>query len=60
MSDIPPAQLTGVTTSGCLEDPSGTPTCSLGTIASGGTGIVFYGLELRNDTSRSFSGFDLT
>ena len=33
---------------------------ALGSIASGGTGIVFYGLELRNDTSRSFSGFDLT
>ncbi len=33
---------------------------ALGSIASGGTGVVFYGLELRNDTSQSFSSFDLT
>ena len=33
---------------------------ALGSIASGGTGIVFYGLELRNDSPNSFSGFDLT
>jgi hypothetical protein len=32
---------------------------ALGSIASGGTGVVFYGLELRNDTSTSYSGFDL-
>ena len=33
---------------------------ALGSIASSGPGIVFYGLELRNDTSSSFTGFDLT
>ena len=27
---------------------------ALGSIASGGTGVVFYGLELRNDRSRCF------
>ncbi len=33
---------------------------ALGSIASGGPGVVFYGLELRNDTSQSFPSFDLT
>lgn len=33
---------------------------ALGSIASSGTGVVFYGLELRNDTSGSFSGLSLT
>jgi hypothetical protein len=32
---------------------------ALGSIASGGPGIVFYGLELLNDTSSSFSAFDM-
>ena len=31
-----------------------------GSIASSATGVVFYGLELRNDSSSSFSGFSLT
>ena len=33
----PPAGLTLVSTSGCAEDPTAVPTCSLGTIAPGGS-----------------------
>ncbi|MEM6588943.1 MAG: autotransporter domain-containing protein [Pseudomonadota bacterium] len=32
-----PAGLTLVSTSGCAEDPNGVPTCSLGSVASGGS-----------------------
>ena len=32
-----PAGVTFVSTSGCAEDPSGVPTCSLGTVVSGGS-----------------------
>jgi uncharacterized repeat protein (TIGR01451 family) len=35
VADSLPAQLTFVSTSGCDNDPSGVPTCSLGTIAAG-------------------------
>ncbi len=34
-----PAAFTLTSTTGCSEDPAGTPTCSLGTIASGGDAI---------------------
>ncbi len=37
MSDILPANLGLVSTSGCAEDPMGVPTCSLGTLANGGS-----------------------
>lgn len=36
-TDTLPAGVTLVATSGCAEDPSGVPTCSLGTIAAGGS-----------------------
>jgi len=32
---------------------------ALGSIASGGTGVVFYGLELQNDTLNSYTGFKM-
>ena len=35
VTDTPPAGVTFVSTSGCLEDPAGTPTCTLGDIAAG-------------------------
>ena len=34
-----PAGVTLVSTSGCVEDPTGVPTCSLGTIAAGDLAI---------------------
>ncbi len=35
VTDILPAGMTFVSTSGCAEDPSGVPTCTLGTVANG-------------------------
>jgi len=35
VTDTLPAEVTLISTTGCAEDPSGAPTCSLGTIASG-------------------------
>lgn len=40
VTDTLPAGVTLVSTSGCTEDPAGVPTCSLGTIASGGSAVV--------------------
>lgn len=37
VTDTLPAGVTLVSTTGCAEDPSGVPDCSLGTIASGGS-----------------------
>ncbi len=37
VTDVLPAGLTLVSTSGCAEDPTGVPTCSLGTITNGQT-----------------------
>ncbi|MEM1248644.1 MAG: hypothetical protein AAGK22_19860 [Acidobacteriota bacterium] len=34
------ASLTFVSSSGCLEDPNGSPTCTVGTVAAGGTAMV--------------------
>ena len=36
VTDTLPAGVTFVATSGCIEDPNGVPTCSLGNIGSGG------------------------
>ena len=36
VTDTLPASFTFVSTSGCVEDPNGVPTCTLGTIAPGG------------------------
>jgi uncharacterized repeat protein (TIGR01451 family) len=36
VTDLLPAGVTLVSTSGCAEDPAGVPVCSLGTIAAGG------------------------
>ncbi|MEM7053547.1 MAG: choice-of-anchor D domain-containing protein [Pseudomonadota bacterium] len=37
VSDTLPSGVTLVSTSGCAQDPSGTPSCDLGTVAAGGT-----------------------
>jgi hypothetical protein len=52
----------GTTTTGGLYSfgSSSADDRALGSIASSATGVVFYGLELRNDSSSSFSGFSLT
>jgi uncharacterized repeat protein (TIGR01451 family) len=45
--DTLPAGVTLVATSGCAEDPTGAPTCSLGPLAAGATAI--YGIEVTVD-----------
>ncbi len=40
ITDSLPAEVTLVSTSGCTEDPSGVPTCSLGTIAAGSSKLI--------------------
>ncbi|WP_395376210.1 hypothetical protein [Marinicella sp. W31] len=37
VTDTLPAGVTFVSTTGCTEDPNGVPTCSLGTVAAGGS-----------------------
>jgi uncharacterized repeat protein (TIGR01451 family) len=37
VTDVLPAGVTLVSTTGCAEDPAGAPTCTLGSIASGGS-----------------------
>ena len=37
VTDTLPAGVSGAVTSGCAEDPAGVPTCTLGTVAAGGT-----------------------
>ena len=51
VSDTLPAGVTFVSTSGCAEDPSGEPDCTLGTIAAGGS--AQYTLEVTVDASTS-------
>jgi len=47
VTDTLPAGLTFVSTTGCAEDPNGAPTCSLGTIAAGGS--ASYTLSVSAD-----------
>jgi uncharacterized repeat protein (TIGR01451 family) len=58
-TDILPAGLTLVSSTGCAEDPSGVPTCSLATIAAGGskdvTLTVAVGSQLLGAISNSVS-----
>jgi uncharacterized repeat protein (TIGR01451 family) len=49
VSDVLPGGVTLVATTGCAEDPNGVPTCSLGTIAAGGSGP--YTIQVTADTS---------
>ncbi len=46
-----PAGVTFVSTSGCAEDPTGVPTCSLGTIASGNTASFTINVTIDPGTS---------
>ncbi len=47
VSDSLPGEVTLISTTGCNEDPSGAPTCTLGTIPSGGS--ASYMLEVMVD-----------
>jgi uncharacterized repeat protein (TIGR01451 family) len=40
LNDVADAELTGISTNGCAEDPGGAPTCTVGTIAVGSYAIV--------------------
>ncbi|MEM7584672.1 MAG: DUF11 domain-containing protein [Acidobacteriota bacterium] len=51
VTDTLPAGVTLVSTSGCSEDPSGVPTCTLGTIASGGSAQYTITVSVDADAS---------
>ena len=51
VTDTLPAGVTLVSTSGCLEDPTGVPTCSLGTIVSGGSAQVTVNVTIGAGTT---------
>ncbi|WP_154222273.1 DUF11 domain-containing protein [Marinicella rhabdoformis] len=46
-----PADVTLVSTSGCTEDPSGVPTCSLGNIVSGGFATYTVAVNVNNNAT---------
>ncbi len=50
VTDMLPAGVTFVSSSGCAEDPSGVPTCSLGNIAAGGS--AQFTIEVAVDPMR--------
>ncbi|MDJ0837801.1 MAG: DUF11 domain-containing protein [Acidobacteriota bacterium] len=52
LTNTVPVQVTLDSTSGCVEDPAGAPTCTLGTIAAGGSAIV----TLTGTVSAAFDG----
>lgn len=68
VTDVVPAGLLDVTTTGCLEDPAGLPTCTLGDIAAGGSATIAIsatigpdyadGADLANTASASFNDTD--
>jgi uncharacterized repeat protein (TIGR01451 family) len=47
-TDALPGSVTLVSTNGCAEDPNGVPTCSLGSIATGGS--AFYTVEVTTSS----------
>ncbi len=51
VTDTLPAGVTFASTSGCAEDPAGVPTCSLGTIAAGGS--ASYTITVTADAATS-------
>lgn len=51
VTDTLPAGVTFVSTAGCAEDPNGVPTCSLGTILSGGSTQFTVTVNVDADTS---------
>jgi len=50
-----PAELTPVSTSGCAEDPGGTPTCNLGSLTSGQSTTVDVNLNIDPGASGQIS-----
>lgn len=70
VTDTLPMGVTFVSTSGCAEDPNGVPTCTLGTVAAGGSasytvnvtadagtlGTVTNTVSVTTDTAESDSG----
>ena len=51
-----PAGVTFVSSTGCVEDPAGVPTCSLGAIVSGGSAVYTVTVNVdANNTSGSIS-----
>ncbi len=55
VTDNLPAGVTLVSTTGCSEDPTGTPTCSLGDIASGANAVYTITVDVDPDTTGSIS-----
>jgi uncharacterized repeat protein (TIGR01451 family)/LPXTG-motif cell wall-anchored protein len=58
VSDTLPAGVTLVSTAGCVEDPAGVPTCSLGTIADGAS--AQYAVTVTVATATPFSTIENT
>lgn len=50
-----PADVTFVSTSGCSEDPSGVPTCTLGTLAASASAMVTVQVTVNNDATGTLS-----
>ncbi len=50
VNDTLPAGVTFVATSGCVEDPAGVPTCTLGTIASSGNASYTITVDVDSET----------
>ena len=73
VTDTLPGGVTLVATSGCVEDPNGVPTCTLGTIAAGGSasytvmvtvdsgtlGTIQNNVSVASDTNDSNSANDM-
>lgn len=55
ITDTLPAGVTLVSTSGCAEDPTGVPTCTVGTLASGNSAQVTVTVTVDSDTTGSLT-----
>jgi uncharacterized repeat protein (TIGR01451 family) len=51
VTDTLPAGVTFVSTSGCAEDPTGMPTCSLGTLTAGSSAVYSITVTVDADTT---------
>jgi uncharacterized repeat protein (TIGR01451 family) len=51
IADSLPTGVTFVSTSGCVEDPNGVPTCTVGTIPANGSAMVTITVDIDPDTT---------
>ncbi len=55
VADTLPAGVTLVSTTGCAEDPAGVPTCTLGTVAAGGSAMYTVDVTVDSSTTGSIT-----